>query len=158
MKIEAVMTKSVHCVGPDQTLNDAARIMWDHDCGCVPVVDGNGICVGMLTDRDACMAAYTRGEPLAAIRVGDIMSRQLIACGPYDTVEQAEALMQQHQIRRLPVVGFENRLVGILSLNDLARVARTQPRSRERGVNAEAIEATLAAVCAPRIVPADMSA
>ncbi|MGZ3425862.1 MAG: CBS domain-containing protein [Polyangia bacterium] len=151
MKIEQVMTKNVSACTPDQTLNCAAQIMWDQDCGCVPIVDDKNLVVGMLTDRDICMAAYTTNAPLSALRIGDIMAKQVIACGPFDTVEQAEALMRQHQIRRLPIVGFENQLIGILSLNDLARVVRLQPHTRERGVSPDAIEATLAAVCEPRV-------
>ncbi len=153
MKVDQVMTREVHRCTAYDTLNAAARLMWDHDCGCVPVVDDNGLVIGMLTDRDVCMAAYTTNLPLSSLRVGDIMAKQVICCGPFDTVEHAEALMQRHQLRRLPIVGFEKQLLGVLSLNDLARAARLQPRSRERGVNADAIEATLAAVCAPRLSP-----
>ncbi|HEX9104174.1 MAG TPA: CBS domain-containing protein [Polyangia bacterium] len=150
MKVESIMTRDVAACTAGQTLNCAAQIMWDRDCGCVPVVDGNNLVVGMLTDRDICMAAYTTNAPLTALRVGDIMCKQVIACGPFDSIEQAEALMQRHKIRRLPVVGFENQLMGILSLNDLARAARVQPHTRERGINSDAIEVTLAAVSEPR--------
>jgi CBS-domain-containing membrane protein len=124
--------------------------MWDHDCGCVPVVDHNGILIGMLTDRDICMAAYTTHMSLSTLSVGDSMAKHVVTCGPFDTIDHAEALMQEHQIRRLPIVGLENRLLGILSLNDLARASCIQPRSRERGCNSDAIEATLAAVSEPR--------
>ncbi|MGZ3439423.1 MAG: CBS domain-containing protein [Polyangia bacterium] len=151
MKIEQLMTKNVSACTPEQTLNCAAQIMWDQDCGCVPIVDDKNLVVGMLTDRDICMAAYTTNAPLSELRIGDIMAKQVIACGPFDTVEQAEALMRQHQLRRLPIVGFENQLIGILSLNDLARVVRLQSHTRERGVSPDAIEATLAAVCEPRV-------
>ncbi len=150
MKVEQLMTRDVAACRADQTLNWAAHIMWERDCGCVPVVDEHNLVVGMLTDRDICMAAYTTNVPLSALRVGDIMARRVIACGAFDTLEHAESLMQLHQIRRLPVVGCENQLLGMLSLNDLARAARLEPHTRERGVNADAIERTLAAVGEPR--------
>jgi len=154
MKVERIMTKDISACTPGQTLNRAAQIMWERDCGCVPVVNEHNIVVGMITDRDVCMAAYTTNAPLSSLRVGDIMARRVIGVGPFDTVEAAEGLMQRHQVRRLPVVGLENQLVGIVSLNDLARAARLQPHARERGVDAEAIEATLAAVSEPRAASA----
>jgi len=76
MKAEKIMTREVASCRPDDTLNDAARIMWERDCGFVPVTaeDSGGRVVGIVTDRDLCMAAYTRGQRLADIRVGEVMS------------------------------------------------------------------------------------
>ena len=151
MRIEQVMTKDVRSCHAADTLNDAARVLWDQDCGCVPVVDDNGSVIGMLTDRDICMAAYTRGARLAEIPIADVMSKQVISCGPNDYVDAAEALMKKHQIRRLPVVGFENQLLGMLSLNDIARTARKGGNGHDRGLTAAVVEETLATIGEPRI-------
>ena len=107
-------------------LDQAARLMWDGNCGSVPIVDGTGRAIAMLTDRDICMAAYTQGKPLHEISVGIAMSKSLQSCALEDTIEHVERLMAEHQIRRIPVLDPAGRPVGMLSLSDLARVAPKQ--------------------------------
>ncbi len=89
MKIEQLMTKEVRTCPPESGLNEAARIMWEHDCGCVPIVaaDRSGRLAGILTDRDVCMAAYTQGKPLAEIRASEVMSDEVVTCQPTTTLE-----------------------------------------------------------------------
>jgi len=144
MKVAQLMSPGVQLCGPTDTLNRAAQIMWESDCGCVPIVDADGKAIGMLTDRDICMAAYTQGLPLAQIAVASAASRGVVAVGEQDSLDRAEHLMQKHQIRRLPVLDGEGRPVGILSMNDLARRARAGQREPE--LSATAIARTLAAV------------
>ena len=134
MNVEQVMTTDVMTCRPGDNLNSAARIMWEHDCGCVPVVDDNERVVGMITDRDICMAAYTQGRPLQALGVAGAMSRSVCCCKPADRLETAEELMRTHQVRRLPVMDDQGRLVGILSLGDLARQAK--PGGARKGKSA----------------------
>ena len=121
MQIESVMTRNVHFCRKDDSLDAAARVMWDADCGCLPVVDHCGELVGVITDRDICMAAYTRGEPLRQLRVVDAMAKTVIICRPEDSTQHAERLMSTHRVRRLPVVGGRGELVGMLSRTDIAR-------------------------------------
>jgi CBS domain-containing protein len=149
MLIEDVMTKEVRSCHPEDGLDQAARMMAQGDCGCVPVADADGRCVGMLTDRDICLAAYATGKRLVELHVADVMAKQVVSCLPHDDIAAAELMMRQHQIRRLPVLGFEDQLVGIVSLNDLSRAA-ARPEAYDRALSAAAIEETLAAVCAPR--------
>lgn len=104
------------------SLNEAARIMWDFDCGFAPVVDRGHRVVGVLTDRDIAMAAYTRGLPIREISVSEVMARTVYAVQPQDTVEAAEVLMRSVQVRRLPVVDMKNCLLGIVTLSDLFQV------------------------------------
>jgi CBS domain-containing protein len=121
MKVGDLMTREVRtCVDTD-SINDAARIMWERDCGCVPVVEGAGTVVGMITDRDICMAAYTRGERLAQMNVGSVASRHVVTVREDEGLQRAEELMRDAQVRRLPVVESGGRLIGILSISDLAR-------------------------------------
>jgi CBS domain-containing protein len=120
--VRAFMTDAVFSCSPGQTLNVAAQLMWEHDCGVVPVVDEQRL-VGIITDRDICMATYTKGLPPAAISVGDTMARHVHTCGPGDSLERAAALMAEAQVRRLPVIDADRRLVGIISLADIARSA-----------------------------------
>ncbi len=128
MKVADLMTREVRACTIHDSLNAAARIMWDHDCGSAPVVDAHGRLAGILTDRDIAMAAYTQGLPLAAIPVERVMARQVITCARGDDVEKAHRLMRTHEIHRLPVVDSRGRLLGILSLSDfVVRGDRAEP-------------------------------
>jgi CBS domain-containing protein len=150
MQIEEVMTKKVAFCRVDDQLNVAAQIMWDRDCGSVPVVDLAGRVVGMLTDRDICMAAYTRGLRLSEIRADSVMSKELHLARASDPIDVARKLLAAYQIRRLPVVGADGRLAGIISLGDLARAALVLKGGRSNGFGADAIETALVAICRPR--------
>ena len=123
MKVKDVMSRDVFACTPDDTLEDAARVMWEHDCGAVPVVNGDSEVIAMLTDRDVCMSSYIQGRSLRDISVGTAMSRSVSTCQEDDDLEHAEELMRKAQVRRLPVVARGGRAVGILSINDLAREA-----------------------------------
>jgi CBS domain-containing protein len=124
--------------------------MWDGDFGCVPVVGDDGRVVGIITDRDICMAAYFSGRALGAIKVADAMAKTVYACDPDAPVHVAESLMQTHQIRRLPVVDGEERLVGVLSLNDIAAGWSRECTTNTHDLAAHEVAETLAAVCAAR--------
>lgn len=119
----AIMSEHVQSCVEEDSLHRAAQILWDNDCGAVPVVDAEGRLRGVLTDRDICMAAYTKGLPLQHIRVREVMAQPVLSCSPDDTLERAIALMAEGQVRRLPIVDGNQRLVGMLSLADVARQA-----------------------------------
>jgi CBS domain-containing protein len=121
--VKAIMAETVSSCAPDDSLNAAAQRMWEDDCGAVPVIASDGTLAGIITDRDICMAAYTKGLALTAIRVKDVMARHVHTCKPEDTLERVANLMADAQIRRLPVVDAEGRLIGIVSLADIARGA-----------------------------------
>lgn len=148
MRVDQVMTRDPKSCRSHDTLAVAAQLMWDGDCGSIPVIGDSGRVIGVVTDRDICMAALTQNRPLATIPVSTAMAKDVFACGPADSIEDAEAVMKRHQVRRLPVLNPEGRLLGILSLNDLARAAARSRRGE--GITVEAVEATLAAICAPR--------
>jgi CBS domain-containing protein len=147
MKVERLMTKDVKTTSPDQSLSDAARLMWEHDCGCIPVVDASGRAVGMITDRDICMAAYFKGRSLHEITIAESMAKEVLSCRIDDTIQQAEAVMQRAQVRRLPVTDPSGRIVGILSLGDIAREAGRGRTSRSAEVGLNDVALTLSAVC-----------
>jgi CBS domain-containing protein len=151
MNVGQLMTQNVRACHPDDTLNTAAQIMWDNDCGCVPVVDADRRVVGMLTDRDICMAAYTQGGSLRMLRVSSAMSEKVYSCKPEDTLAAAEELMREKMIRRLPVTDAQGHLVGIISLNDVAREAEGERARPRKDVTADEVGLTLAAICRPRL-------
>ena len=119
MLIKEIMTHNVEVVGPDDTLQQAARKMRDLDIGPLPVCDGQRL-VGLLTDRDIAVRAVAEGlDPKTAV-VSDAMSPQVAYCFDDQDVREAARLMKDKQIRRLPVMSRANQLVGIVSLGDLA--------------------------------------
>ena len=119
MKVQELMTKEVRTCAPDSDLATVAQLMWDADCGSIPVVDSRAKVVGVITDRDICMAAATTGRSLRHIAVREVMSGHLHACFPTDDLATALATMSGSKVRRLPVIDQEGGLKGILSMNDL---------------------------------------
>ena len=144
MKVLNIMTAPALACKPADTLHTAAEIMWQVDCGCVPVTDERRRPVGMITDRDICIAAHLEGQPLRSRTVGSAMSNEVQVCAPHDSLQQAAATMRRTRYRRLPVVDAEGHLVGVLSLNDLVLAAQTHGC-----LSPEEIAHTLAAICRP---------
>jgi CBS domain-containing protein len=143
-KVRDVMTRDVATCAPDASLAEAARVMWVRDCGFVPVTEGaTGPLCGVVTDRDACMAAYTQGKALSDISVRTAMATDVATVREDESLARAHALMRDRRVRRLPVVDSDRRVVGVLSLNDVARHAA---RENERADLAQ----TLGEVCRHR--------
>jgi CBS domain-containing protein len=149
MYVKDIMSHPVVTCPTSSTLDQAARLMWEFDCGVIPVVDDAGHVCGMVTDRDICMAAYTQGKPLSAIPVTTAMAHEVVAVHTDDSVEHVEALMRDSRVRRLPVLDHESRPAGLVSMSDLARLSA---RARKSAVDRELIQ-TLAAVSQPRPRP-----
>ena len=151
MKVKDLQTSDVRACTSDTNLAAAAQIMWECDCGVVPVVDENRTLLGMITDRDICIATTTRSAAPADIQVRSVMTTGTVySCRPDDDVRTALAAMGTHRVRRLPVVDKANRLVGIVSLNDLVR--RADYRAGADVPAADFIEA-LQSISSPTPVP-----
>jgi CBS domain-containing protein len=120
MKARDLMTTTLSTCSEDDSLARAAQIMWENDCGCLPVFEQSGRLVGMITDRDICMAAYTRGKALDADTVGSAMTRDVASCHADDSVGTVEEIMRDRQVRRVPVME-QSRMIGIITLGDLVR-------------------------------------
>ena len=119
MQVKDVMTRGAECVSPDATLQEAARKMKDLDVGPLPVCDNDRL-AGMLTDRDIVVRAVAEGRDPRSARVREAMSEGIDYCFEDDDVGQAAGLMRRRQVRRLAVLNRDKRLVGIVSLGDLA--------------------------------------
>ncbi|MBW3597867.1 MAG: CBS domain-containing protein [Planctomycetes bacterium] len=120
MNVKDLMTDDVTCVAPETTLQEAARHMRDLDVGSLPVC-GNDRLGGMITDRDIAVRAVAEGRDAAKTKVQDVMSSGVVYCFEDDDAHHASELMQEKQIRRLPVLNRDKRLVGIVALADIAR-------------------------------------
>jgi CBS domain-containing protein len=119
MRVADVMTRDVGACEATATAAEAARVMWDRDCGVVPVVEG-GRLRGVVTDRDLLMAAEIQRKSPADLRLASLVQAPVATCRPEDDVAAVLATMAEKQVRRVPVTDGADRLVGIVSLNDLA--------------------------------------
>jgi CBS domain-containing protein len=117
MHIRDVMTPNPRTVSPDDSIQNAARIMRDEDTGAIPVVE-NGRPIGILTDRDIVVRAVADGGQISR-PVRDIVTTGVVCATPEMSTREANELMSEHQVRRLPVIE-NDQLVGIVSLGDLA--------------------------------------
>ena len=150
MLVENLMTRKTHACQPGDSLAYAAQLLWEHDCGCVPVCSGGGVphVVGVITDRDICMDALFQGKALQDLRVSEAMSRSLTTCRPSDSLAQTERIMREARVRRLPVVNGDGALLGMVSLADLAREAVREHALPRKEVTETDVGNTLAAICA----------
>jgi CBS domain-containing protein len=146
LTVSELMNADVTPCRPHDTVDSCARIMWERVCGCVPVVDDEGRPISIITDRDICMAAWIQGKPLSQIEVASAMSRRLLIVGAREPIAVAEAIMRRHFVRRLLVVDAEGRLVGVLSIDDLARHGDVGPILGREPLSSDVIAGTVAAL------------
>src|SRR5215471_10683460 len=119
MQVRNVMTKGAECVRPSNSLQEAAQKMKNQDVGALPVC-GNDRLVGLITDRDIAVRAVAEGCDPRTTTVKDVMTPDVLYCSEDQDVQEAAQLMCEHQVRRLVVLNRDKRLVGIVSLGDLA--------------------------------------
>ena len=120
--IRDVMTKDPHALEGGASVMESARLMRDEDAGIVPVVEGEKL-VGTVTDRDIAVRVVAEGKSPESVTVGEIASRDLVTIDPQQELSEALRLMARHQVRRLPVVEEDGKLVGIVAQADIARNA-----------------------------------
>jgi CBS domain-containing protein len=150
MNVENLMTHEIEACNPDDSLTDAAMIMWRRDCGIVPVVkpDTHEV-AGVITDRDICMAAASRGLALPHIAASQAMSQSVRACLPDDEISEALDMMKHFKVRRLPVIDAHGYLQGVISMSDITRAA-----DANRGLASKDVVSTLAEICDHRTLTA----
>jgi CBS domain-containing protein len=130
MKISEVMTRDVRVVQPNRTVREAARLMDEMNVGVLPVCDGRRL-LGMITDRDITVRAVAEGKDPRTTTVREAMTEEIIYGFEDQDVQEAARTMQEHQVRRLLVMNRDKRLVGIVSLGDLATESGDARKSGE---------------------------
>lgn len=120
MKINECMCKDVCCVKPDCNVYDAARIMCEHHIGCIPVCNDEKCVVGILTDRDIVLRTVACNKDSKNTPVSEIMTTDVCTCKSDEDICNAQNIMANNQVRRLPVVDENNKVIGILTMGDLA--------------------------------------
>jgi CBS domain-containing protein len=119
MQLREIMTPKPEVIPPDARIADAAKKMKECDVGAVPVCDGDKLC-GMITDRDITVRAVAEGRDPRETKVEEAMTKEIVYCFEDEDYEEAARIMREHQIRRLPVLNRQKRLVGIVSLGDVS--------------------------------------
>ena len=128
MRVSEAMSHDVRVANPDQTIRDAARMMSEIDAGVLPVGENDRL-VGMITDRDIAVRAVAQDKP-PSTKVRDVMSREVLYCYDDQDLDEVAVNMGDEQVRRMPVVNRDKRLVGIISLGDLAQTANAKTAGR----------------------------
>jgi CBS-domain-containing membrane protein len=156
MKVKELMTPNVKAIWLTESLADAAKLMWENDCGVLPIIKDGRKVIGLITDRDICMGAAMRNHNLSAISVEEVMTGQVHAVQPEDNVDEALRVMEQHQVRRLPVINTESELEGILSINDIVLHAKMPDAAAQDSIDYGDVVKTYQAIC-QHSVPATAS-
>ncbi|MGZ8842817.1 MAG: CBS domain-containing protein [Pyrinomonadaceae bacterium] len=145
MKVKDVMTPDAKAIWITESLADAAKEMWENDCGVLPIIKDGRKVVGMITDRDICMATAIRDRNPSSISVEEVMNATVYAANPDEEVEQALQTMREHKIRRLPVLNLEGELQGIVSMNDI--VLKAKSNGKKAPIDYAHVVKTYQAIC-----------
>ena len=148
MKVKEIMTGDAKCCDLNASLAEAAKMMWDSDCGVLPVLKDGKEIVGMITDRDICMGVAIRDRNPSGISVEEVMTGAVYSITPDDDVHHALETMQEHKVRRLPVVDAEGELQGILSMNDVTLHAEEPADRKAPELSFSTVMKTYKVVCA----------
>ena len=151
MKVEQMMNRAVMACHPGDSLERAAQLMWDNACGGLVVTDNHSRPVGFLTDRDICMATYTRGQLLRELTVKGAMASRIVCCGVDDDLDDAMRQMREKHLRRLPVVTRDGTLIGLLSLDDIGYEAGRPLRGGSNHQLREQVADVFIGICHGRV-------
>ncbi len=119
MKVRDVMTQPVISCSPETNVGSAVQLMWEHNCGLLPVVGSDKKLIGVVTDRDICIAMGTRNRLAGDLTVGEIATQKIFTCQPTDEIHEALDAIAYNRVRRLPVVDEHGVLQGMLSMDDI---------------------------------------
>jgi CBS domain-containing protein len=151
MRVKEVMMRTAASCGRETNLGEAVSILWDRNCGILPVVDAEQKVIGVVTDRDLCIALGTRNRLPGDITVGDVTSGKVFACAAEDDIRSAMATMAQAKVRRLPVVTTEGKLEGILSMDDVAMHSGARTGKSASELSHDDVVETLKAIYHPQL-------
>jgi CBS domain-containing protein len=139
MKVKEVMMGTPYHIPLEANLGMAAELMWNGNCGFLPVVDAAKKVCGVVTDRDICVALGTRNQTAGQVRVEEVVQRKVYACNPEDDIHVALQTMREGHVRRLPVVDFDGNLAGVVSMHDLLLRAEPNRIGKEPELSADEV-------------------
>ena len=138
MKVKDCMCYDVAYLTPETTVSDCAKLMCNKHVGCIPVCDNNKTVVGLVTDRDIILRSIACDKEIKNTPISDIMTCKVYCCGPEEEIDEAEKKMSNEQIRRLPVVDENNKIIGIVTLGDFCK---------NQNINTQDVYKTLENIC-----------
>jgi CBS domain-containing protein len=151
MRVLEMMMGTPYFCRPESNLGEATELMWKGNCGFLPVVGSEGKVVGVVTDRDICIALGTQGRPSGEVAVGDVMSKKAFFCAPEDDVHVALGAMREGRVRRLPVIAKEGTLVGVISMDNVLLRSEASGATKAAGISAEEIVTAFQAINAHQL-------
>ena len=151
MKVQDVMMRTPASCTPETNLGAAVEILWDRNCGMLPVVDARQRVIGVITDRDLCVALGTHNRLPGEITVGEVLSGEAFTCGAEDDIHAALHTMAHKKVRRLPVVNQDGVLEGILSMDNVVLHAELGGRNQFAELSQEDVVKTLKQIYGPRL-------
>ncbi len=129
MKLESIMTKKVYSLKEHHTILDACNLMKNKNIGCIPIIDENNRLKGIITDRDIILG-IAKGLSINE-KIENIMTKKVFTLYPSDTIVDLTEMMGYYQIRRVPIISYDDKLIGIISLGDLSLVTFTDNLASE---------------------------
>lgn len=146
MKVRDVMMRTPYYCQPETNLGSATELMWNANCGFLPVQAPEGKVIGVITDRDICIALGTRNRPAGDVAVGEVMSGELYSCAPDDDIHIALLTMKEGKVRRLPVIARNASLVGVISMDDILLRTESMSLGREPELSSDEVVRTYKAI------------
>jgi CBS domain-containing protein len=147
MKVKKIMSRGAKICDLNASLAEAAKTMWDNDCGILPVLKDGKEIVGLITDRDICMAMAMRDCSPSAISAEEVITGAVYSVTPEDDIHKALEIMREHKVRRLPVVTSEGELKGIISMNDVVLKAQEAKGKHSQELAYADVVRTYEAIC-----------
>jgi len=151
MKVKEVMTPNPTAIWLTESLADAAKLMWENDCGVLPVIKDGRKVIGMITDRDICMATAIQDTNPSGISVEEVMTGEVYAVRPEDNIGEVLQTMKEHRVRRLPVLNSEGELEGLVSMNDVVLHATATDETASDGLDFGEVVKTYRSICQHRV-------
>ena len=151
MKVKDVMMRIPASCRSDTNLGAAVEIMWSRDCGMLPILNPEDKVIGVVTDRDLCIALGTRNRLAGEIAVWDVASGKVFSCNPEDDIHTALAKMAKSKVRRLPVINTAGKLEGILSMDDVVLHSESKVSGKTPGLSYDDVVDTLKKLYRPEL-------
>ena len=151
MRVSDVMIRTPAFCTPETNLGTAVEILWNRNCGLLPIIDCYGKVISVITDRDICIALGTRNRLAGDLTIADVCAQRAVCCSASEEIRSALAKMAQNKVRRLPVVDAQGKLEGVLSMDDIIERARTASGARPDGLTSEDVVSTLKRLYTPQL-------
>ena len=151
MKVKDIMMGTPYYCQPDTNLGSATELMWNANCGFLPVESADGKVIGVITDRDVCIALGTRNRAAGEVTVAEVLSGKLYSCAPDDDIHMALQMMREATVRRLPVTAKNGTLVGVLSMDDILLQAEPTSFGKQPELSSDEVVRTFRSITQRRV-------